>query len=689
MTTLEALQILKSKQPPDLTLEEVIGLRAFLEGHPELALMAGGRDHVEQYLIAACACHEDALAAAANVPASSDAIDNGQRQDAVAERVVDDRNASPVDQVVVDQLVDEQIDEQIVDDEVADEQAADEPAATVPTAEAKPPQSSGIIWAVIATLLFLTGAVCGAVATRKYDRHAAQVAKAAASRETVQNTPPSGSSPALTETVSSESHSSESHSSESQWQGWHVESTAKVSREFHWDGSGSEALSATEWLTSHSKLELSQTRALAERDKWLCIDARPSATGAAAGTIEVFVQDESVARFDFGDTSPKVADSNAAGSKDEAPSSKNEPDKNPEPLYVELSKWQGQRIELSIVFTPAAAEQSVEWREVSILEDQRAPETKVVTEVAAALASDNPAVRLRAANELMQFPDPAEIDSMVQALKDPNAAVGTAIANALNKVDKPAAHATMIDAMKKHPDAAIRALAVQHFQIYRKPEAIDALVELGADADDNVRLCAVQVLIGYAEPRAYAGLAAALDDPSRQVRQAAANGLTNVQDASAEKWLLTALTEHQDATIRQIAAQRFVNLPSPQAIDGLAKALDDRDETVQVRVAQALARIAQPQAIELLAKAINDPVASVRQNAANLLANLNDARAELPLITALGEHRDISVRHVAAQRFVRLPSPQAFDALEKALKDSDETLRIHVVQALARIVEPR
>ena len=74
MTTLEALQILQSKQPTELTPQEVVALRAFLDEHPEIALTVGGRDHVEQFMAIASAYHDDADAVAALVEHAADEL---------------------------------------------------------------------------------------------------------------------------------------------------------------------------------------------------------------------------------------------------------------------------------------------------------------------------------------------------------------------------------------------------------------------------------------------------------------------------------------------------------------------------------------------------------------------------------------------------------------------------------------
>ena len=184
---------------------------------------------------------------------------------------------------------------------------------------------------------------------------------------------PSRAPPAAPPPESPAPTSPESFSPKPKWQGWDIESPAEVAREVHWEASDSGGFKASERLTSRVELKLSQTRALAASDKWLCIDARSTASVAEPGMIEVFVQDTSVAKFKLPDASSQSAEAeNIRG-----------------PLLVELTKWQGKRIELSIVFQPAAAEQVVTWHEVRIRENQKEPEKPPVV---AAEATEKPLV---------------------------------------------------------------------------------------------------------------------------------------------------------------------------------------------------------------------------------------------------------------------------------------------------------
>ena len=163
------------------------------------------------------------------------------------------------------------------------------------------------------------------------------------------------------------------------------------------------------------------------------------------------------------------------------------------------------------------------------------------------------------------------------------------------------------------------------------------------------------------------------------------------------------------------------------AIDGLARALQDRDHDVRESAAVALGRIGDARAIRPLVLALLDIESFVRNAAHNSLAEIDPhwekseaARSALPQIQAARKHREYWISHSAARVLEQIqpdaagmetpdepvtpsappaeiispamPAIQAaaaFDILAELLGDRDRDLRLAAAEAFSRLHERR
>lgn len=123
-------------------------------------------------------------------------------------------------------------------------------------------------------------------------------------------------------------------------------------------------------------------------------------------------------------------------------------------------------------------------------------------------------------------------------------------------------------------------------------------------------------------------------------------------------------------------------------IEELAKALKDDDPLTRERVANALKELEDPRATMPLVEALGDHCEDVRRAVAWSLSWVGDERARPALIRVLDDGND-SVRLWAAYGLERIGDRSCVDALIGALSDPYDCVRGHAVRALAEIGDRR
>jgi HEAT repeat protein len=241
------------------------------------------------------------------------------------------------------------------------------------------------------------------------------------------------------------------------------------------------------------------------------------------------------------------------------------------------------------------------------------------------------AVRLGAAQGLVDMKDEQSVPLFVKLLADPDPRLRRTALRALDKLAKPdtkAGDVTVADAvrgvLKNDKDSAVRATAVPVLADLLKERAVPDLSALATDLDVAVRLEAAGALAGIGKPAADALVVFASDgDPT--VRAMAIEGIGQVGGSKQIAVLVKAAedTAKGSKQVRIAAASALGAIGGSEAMAALGKLAKDPDPGVRQATAVALGKAGGPKAKELLEQLLKDEVAFVRTSARKSLDGLN------------------------------------------------------------------
>jgi HEAT repeat protein len=228
--------------------------------------------------------------------------------------------------------------------------------------------------------------------------------------------------------------------------------------------------------------------------------------------------------------------------------------------------------------------------------------------------------------------------------------------------------------------------AVQFLQFFEEPRAADALLAYitmnRANARDARRLLAL-----CKAPLPQAPLVAMLKDKDPEMRKSAAAAMGLQRDARAAPELLKIVGVDPVPEVREYCALALGMIGDARALPALTNRLNDPMEWVRSAAAWALGQIGDPRAIAVLKKKAGgaDPRTAVRLGRA--LAQLGDPLGAEMMATAL-QSPDEMVRRVAAQTIHAVPAAQRIPLLLAMLDSADTTVRYQVLPAFRRIDDP-
>jgi HEAT repeat protein len=254
----------------------------------------------------------------------------------------------------------------------------------------------------------------------------------------------------------------------------------------------------------------------------------------------------------------------------------------------------------------------------------------------------------------------------------------------------PSATAALIKTLTTaHP--SMRGRVAEIFAISKDRSAAPALLEALEGEYFTVRSRAALALGKIGDTRAIQPLLHALNDQEDEVRIAACLALGSFKDPSTFDDITNVLLDDPKIEVRQAAAQGLGNTEHPAALPYLMEALHDsywwyEREYAASDLLWAIEKMGLA-AVEPLIEALRAKEGTVRKFAAILLGKLGDPRAIEPLGMALYDmHHEVG--KVSAESLARFGAP-AMDVLVEALRHPEMWIRIHAVEALSKIRNPR
>lgn len=212
------------------------------------------------------------------------------------------------------------------------------------------------------------------------------------------------------------------------------------------------------------------------------------------------------------------------------------------------------------------------------------------------------------------------------------------------------------------------------------------------DKEDDVRSAACLALGLFRDPSTFDEITnVLLDDPKIEVRQAAARALGNTQHPAALPYLMEALHDSFWWYEREYAAGDLLSAIEKigtAAVDPLINALGDKEEgTVRKFGAILLGKLGDPRAIEPLGMTLYDLHHEVGKASAESLARFG-APAIGVLVEALS-HPEMWIRIHSVLALSKIKDERVAPILLQMLNDPEREVKKQVIQSLGELKDPR
>ena len=221
--------------------------------------------------------------------------------------------------------------------------------------------------------------------------------------------------------------------------------------------------------------------------------------------------------------------------------------------------------------------------------------------------------------------------------------------------------------------------------------AIQPLLKILKDPEDEVRIAGCLALGLFKDPSTFDDITnILLDDIKIEVRQAAAKALGHTQHPAALPYLMEALRDPFWWYEREVQAGDLfdaIEKMGTVAVDSLIAALKDPEGTVRKYAALLLGRIGDARAIEPLGNALYDLHHDVGKASAEALVNFGVRSFEI-LVEAM-EHPEMWIRIHSVDVLPRITEPRVALVLLEMLKDPEREVKRHVIEAMGELKDKR
>jgi len=285
---------------------------------------------------------------------------------------------------------------------------------------------------------------------------------------------------------------------------------------------------------------------------------------------------------------------------------------------------------------------------------------------------------------------PSASQTLTKTLREAHPIIRARVADVLGIRKETSTVPALLDALKGEY-YTVRARAAIALGRIGDRKAIKPIMDLLKDPEDEVRIAACLGLGFFKDPSTFDEITEVLlDDLKIEVRQAAAKALGNTKHPDALPYLMEALRDSYWWYEREAAAgdlfNAIVNM-GEMAVEPLIEALKDKEGAVRKFAAGMLGRLKDPRAIEPLGMALYDMHHDVGKMSADALLSFGVSSFEV-LVEAL-DHPEMWIRIHSVDVLPRVNEPRVALVLLEMLKDPEREVKKHVIQAMGELKDQR
>ena len=329
------------------------------------------------------------------------------------------------------------------------------------------------------------------------------------------------------------------------------------------------------------------------------------------------------------------------------------------------------------------------------MDSRKSESEQTVSVLVCAMQDEDPDVRRIAANVIREMRSDDCVPALIGILQreSDESRVRMDVAELLGDIGSEQSVPVLIQLLQKDDNANVRWCSIKALEKIGSEEAVTALMEsLLGDEDAGVRSCSGGALGKIGSEQSVAALIEALEsDKDCRVRFYVAHALGCNGWKQSLPALIKALGQEEDAHLRSKYADVLGQIGSERAVQALIHGLqEDGDANVQVACTDALGHIGSKQSVPALVKALEESmIDGVRRQAAKILGQISSRQSESALIQALLQDRDPGVRRISASAMEKVDVSKSIQALTKALRDGDPSVRMTSADMLRRISPKR
>jgi len=229
-----------------------------------------------------------------------------------------------------------------------------------------------------------------------------------------------------------------------------------------------------------------------------------------------------------------------------------------------------------------------------------------------------------------------------------------------------------------------------YFKLVEQVVTADMVPELVALTDHDeaaVRQFATRLLGRFNRRECLDALIKGLDDQHKAVRHAALEGLGRIKLPVSARFL-TPLLRDPDMTVQAKAIETLIKVDDPDTVRYLIEILEDESEYVRRAAVEVLNGVGNDNAVKDLINALKDKDWWVKVRAADALGNIGGPRV-VEAVFRLIKDEDEFLRRTAVEILNTTKDERAFDHLIEALEDPDWWVRERAADALANLGDKR